>query len=513
MVEVEFYHNRDKIKIKANMDDSFELIINKYINKTNLDINNIYFLYNGKNFNNNVLIKNIMNESDKQNNKMIILVYSINKTIKNNYIKSKDIICPECKEICKYEIKNYRIKLYDCKNGHIKENIQLNEFNNTQNIDISDIICDNCKHNNMLNTYNNEFYKCNECNVNLCPLCKSIHDKTHMIINYDNKNYICNKHNETFVKYCDDCKKDICLYCINEHSNHNILLYEDKLIDIKRIRRKMDDLRIDINKFKDNLEKIVIKLKTIINNMEIYYNINNNIIQKYEINKNKNYNLLYNLNHINEIIEKERHKITFNYNYGNNLNQMLYLYNEIMDENKEIEMKYQPKDDNKDKIRIFNNIFINNNIYKCRIIYNNEEYDLKEYFQDIDSKYNNKDGIKFKLKGINNITSIGSIFMGCNCLTSLPDISKWNASNVTDISGIFYGCKSLTSLPDISKWNTHNVTDMNSIFYGCNSLTSLPDISKWNTSNVTNMNGIFYECNSLTSYLIYQNGILPMLLI
>ena len=26
--------------------------------------------------------------------------------------------------------------------------------------------------------------------MNLCPSCKSIHDKTHSIINYDDKNYI-----------------------------------------------------------------------------------------------------------------------------------------------------------------------------------------------------------------------------------------------------------------------------------------------------------------------------------
>ena len=47
--------------------------------------------------------------------------------------------------------------------------------------------------------------------MNLCSLCKSIHDKSHIIINYENKNYICKEHNETFVKYCEDCKIDLCL--------------------------------------------------------------------------------------------------------------------------------------------------------------------------------------------------------------------------------------------------------------------------------------------------------------
>ena len=56
--------------------------------------------------------------------------------------------------------------------------------------------------------------------MNLCPLCKSIHDKKHNIINYDNKNYTCNKHNETFIKYCEDCKIDLCLSCVNDNKNH-----------------------------------------------------------------------------------------------------------------------------------------------------------------------------------------------------------------------------------------------------------------------------------------------------
>ena len=32
------------------------------------------------------------------------------------------------------------------------------------------------------------------------------------------------------------------------------------------------------------------------------------------------------------------------------------------------------------------------------------------------------------------------------------------------------------------------------MFSGCESLSSLPDISKWNTNNATNMIGTFIEC-------------------
>ena len=236
MVEVEFNYQQNKIIIQGNLSDSFESITKKYVNKANLDINNIYFISNGKIISKEGKLKNIMSESDKKNNKIIILVNSINSTIikENTNIKvSNEVICPECKEICKYEINNYQIKLFDCKNGHIIENIKLDEFKNKQIIDISQIKCNKCKDKNKSNIFNNEFYICYECKMNLCPLCKSIHDKTHSIINYDNKNYICNKHNETFVEYCNDCNIDICFSCFNEHKNHKTISYKGKLIDVK----------------------------------------------------------------------------------------------------------------------------------------------------------------------------------------------------------------------------------------------------------------------------------------
>ena len=304
MVEIIFNYNQIETIIQANLNDSFSSVIEKFINKTQLDINNIHFVSNGKIISKNENIMNIINNSEKINKKMMILVLSIKSTVINentNIIQSKDIICPICKEICKYEIKEHKIKLYDCKNGHIMTNIKLNEFISLQNIDISQIKCDNCKNISKSKTYNNEFYKSLECNMNLCPLCKSIHDKNHSIINYDDKNYICSKNNEMYVKYCEDCKIDLCLLCINEHKDHKLISYEDKLIDIKSLRTKMDNLNIIINKFKNNLEDIIIKLKKLQNNLDIYYDINNNIINNYEKNKKRNFNLLVNLNNINNI--------------------------------------------------------------------------------------------------------------------------------------------------------------------------------------------------------------------
>ena len=180
MVEIIFNYNHIETIIQANLNESFNSAIERFINKTQLDINNIYFISNGNIISKNDIIMNIMNESEKTEKKKIILVLSINSTINNdniNMIKSKDIICPICKEICIYDIKDYKIKLYACKKGHIINNIKLDDFNYIQNINISQIKCDNCKNKSKSNTFNNEFFICNECKMNLCPLCKSKHDK------------------------------------------------------------------------------------------------------------------------------------------------------------------------------------------------------------------------------------------------------------------------------------------------------------------------------------------------
>ena len=71
MVEVEFNYQQNKVIIQGKMDNIFEEIIQKYINKTNLDINNIYFISNAKVINKNDKLENIMSESDKRNNKFL----------------------------------------------------------------------------------------------------------------------------------------------------------------------------------------------------------------------------------------------------------------------------------------------------------------------------------------------------------------------------------------------------------------------------------------------------------
>ena len=86
-------------------------------------------------------------------------------------LKSKDILCPECGEPCKIKLKNFKIILYDCQNGH-KNKIDFEKFEELQNIAKSKIKCNKCNNNNINN--NKYFNKCIECNEYLCDICKKI---------------------------------------------------------------------------------------------------------------------------------------------------------------------------------------------------------------------------------------------------------------------------------------------------------------------------------------------------
>ena len=130
----------------------------------------------------------------------------------------------------------------------------------------------------------------------------------------------------------------------------------------------------------------------------------------------------------------------------------------------------------KNNIKIFGSKFVENNKNICKMIIDNEEYELAEKYN---AKGHNNNKLKIKLKGF---------------------------SNITDMNHMFYGCSSLLSLPDISKWNTNKIKDMSWMFSNC-SLLSLPDISKWNTENVNMMCFMFVDAHHYYLYQIYQNGI------
>ena len=204
-------------------------------------------------------------------------------------------------------------------------------------------------------------------------------------------------------------------------------------------------------------------------------------------------------------------------------------------------LSYKPfKNDNKDnnklnKIRIFGRKFVENNKNRCRIIYKHREYELQEYFQDIEKNKYNEDLIQIKLVVIETLVDLSEMFYNCDRLISFIDNSEdntdtnlsnfdklklyrsnteYNIKDNIDINLLFeknyflyytatslYNknklINSLKSSPDMANRNILNVNNITSIFYGCKSLITLPDISKWDTSKVIDMSSIFNGCKSL----------------
>ena len=142
----QFIYKGRSIIIQCNENDKLEEIINRFYLKFKEKVENVYFVYSSNIVDTNLTFINLANFEDKKKNKITILVYDIvDQTDDQCLKKAKYIICPDCKENIRMKIKDYKIELYDCQNGHNIKNLFISEFENTQNIDESKIICDKCK--------------------------------------------------------------------------------------------------------------------------------------------------------------------------------------------------------------------------------------------------------------------------------------------------------------------------------------------------------------------------------
>ena len=129
-------------------------------------------------------------------------------------------------------------------------------------------------------------------------------------------------------------------------------------------------------------------------------------------------------------------------------------------ENLDIEIIYKPEEENsndsEDKnIRIFGEEFVNNNKRKCKIIYKTKEYELNEYFNDIDNNYNGKDEIEIILRIKDIINNVSYMFYECNTLLSFPDNYQLNSSSITDMND-----ESEVLLDELKKTNIEETNDI-----------------------------------------------------
>ena len=495
MYMVEFNYNEYIRKVQCDYDEKLRSICKRYCKKTFLDINTLHFLYLGKEINFELNFSQIASEFDKNRKEMTITVQDRNMG-DLNLVQSTEIICSECYNSALLDIEKYHIKIHDCKNGHNMGVILLDEIEENQMIDMTQIKCGICKIYSKAFTFQNEFYRCNTCKINLCPACEVTHDKEHNIINYERRNYVCEDHKRSYHSFCKNCKKNMCVLCEKEHGKHKII-YLAKMFkhDKKELNEKLKKIRTSANTIIKDIKMIINKLNLIKENIKSFYELNYTIIHHYN-ERNVNYEVLKNIDTI-----ANNTKILDTLDLINNENdiyakfKLIYdLYAEMIYKN-EINMIYKVNKLN-DNLKIFGNDFVQSNKSKCKMVINGKEHELKSQ---ISVKDTLKDKIRVSLTNINKITDMSFIFYECPNLFSCNDISKWNTSKIKDMHKIFYGCSQLTSLPDLSFWLTPNVKDICGMFYNCVSLTSIPDISEWDISKVANLSGLFCGCEKIKS--------------
>ena len=453
-LKVEFFYDGQKIDIMCSEKEKMKNVVEKFCIKVRVDKNSIYCLYAGKILDENITLETLIKTKSK-NEKIAILVYPKDKQDEEptkKIVKASHIICPECQDIASIKINKYKISI-NCINNHNKNNILLKDFENSQKIDESKIICNECKQNNKSNSFNKEFFMCLICMKNLCPLCRSSHNKNHNIIRYDQKNYICFEHGENYSSYCKTCKKNLCLACEVDHSEHDTISLGKLFPNKKELNKKMSELKENINKLKEEIKKLIDILNAFMENMDIYFNINNDINNSFNI-KAINYQILNNIKEINNNIEinddinriinastcdkfkhifniytsinsKEESNSNFNMNsLNNNFNNMSINNNEPNKNNRNFDMNEKTNSNNNNILNNnmgmnFNNSDFNPNPINLMDNSNNNN----NFNQNMNQNNVNNLNPNMNLNNFNNFTTNNMMMPGMGMMSGMPMMS------------------------------------------------------------------------------------------
>ena len=363
-----FRYLSNDVLIPAIETETISIVLDRFCQKVTKEKRNLCFLNNGSILNEQLLITSIRPNDE---NKIIILVNEINNYTGGPYFKkSENIICPQCKESIIISVKDYKISLSQCKNGHKYDNLLLSQFNELQTEDISQILCGICKKSKS-QTFENKMSFCFDCKINICNLCISIHDNNHNIIEYEKKNYICENDGEHFTSYCQTCKKNLCVSCENDHSQHEVIPFSKIMKNKNELIKQNTNLKKDVDNFKKIINDITEKLNKVRDNIDIYFDINKMLINSTK-RTYRNYEELVSINEINNnnTIQADINSIINENNINNQINGIMEMYKK-MEFEEEIQNPSQNNENNDNNTNI-NQVVNNNNII------NNEQNQIQE---------------------------------------------------------------------------------------------------------------------------------------
>jgi hypothetical protein len=416
MSKVIFDLNQIKTEILCDENETMEQICFRYATKIKKDLKTLIFMYSGKIINLNLKFKNIISDLDIGRNCFITLVKTLDDLDSDNIhiSKAKQSICPTCSEIATIEIKNYKLRS-SCKKGHIC-NILISQYDKTQQIDQSKIICEICNKNNKSITFQNKFHRCNSCEKNICPLCISGHNKFHNIIDYDDINFYCEEHSELFNSYCKSCKKNLCIECEKYHQKHDAVNYGNLIPEKNKLKKELEEYKNIKEDFIKSVKDIINKLEKLNENMEILYKINEDIVYNYINSKSKrNFEIIMNVNHFqlnNNIFIKEMKEFIRNKSNYHEIPNLLNIYDSIVsDKNNDEFISFYELN------KKYNELIIQNDILKEKLNEIKNETNKNKIFNNLNSPSNNNQNNinnNFGNKVNNNINNNTNIILALN---------------------------------------------------------------------------------------------------
>ena len=99
MFKIIFNYESIETEVQCKQENKMKKIFEHFCQKRGLGINNLIFNYNGSIINEELELNQLVNSLDRERKILNILVFSKEgEMIKETIEKSKDIICPKCRE-------------------------------------------------------------------------------------------------------------------------------------------------------------------------------------------------------------------------------------------------------------------------------------------------------------------------------------------------------------------------------------------------------------------------------
>ena len=146
MAEAIFNYEGINTTIQCEINEKMKDIIDRFLMILEKKETNLYYLYNGTQINYELTFNEKENDIDKNRKKMNIIKSEDPQNIIKEII-SKDVICAECQGNSLIDFENFHAYFHDCKNNH-NINKTLNEFEDSQKINLNKRVCNICNVNN-----------------------------------------------------------------------------------------------------------------------------------------------------------------------------------------------------------------------------------------------------------------------------------------------------------------------------------------------------------------------------